>query len=214
MSEHRDVLDSDISALKGSFSHDIPACRIPDAMMFGYPTRLVDSWTPAPERIMLPGYLEPERRFRFRLRDGMTYRPFALGQDARPLAQGEDPDRLARRLPVHRAAGTVLCDSRPLYEWNLSHLTYEIIPRVLLCRELMREHTGQDVPVTVVFRKHADTLARRFMDYLHIPAIYTDVHVQGTIIDPDRGSIYGSIVLCEPKLFDFPIDDYDPSTPE
>ena len=69
-------------------------------------------------------------------------------------------------------------------------------------------------PVTVVFRKHADTLARRFMDYLHIPAIYTDVHVQGTIIDPDRGSIYGSIVLCEPKLFDFPIDDYDPSTPD
>ena len=214
MIDRRDLSTREHSALEGSFSHQITECRVPDAIMFGYPTRLVDSWTPAPERILLPGYLDPGRQLDFRLGEGVTYRSFGPTGELDRSFKRIVRDWLARWSPVRRVEGTVVCDSRPLYEGNLAHLTYAIVPRVLLCRELIRKHTGRDVPLTVVFRKRAHPLARKLMDYLHIPAIYTDAYVRGTTIEVDCGPTYSSIVIYDPRLFDFPIDGYETSTPD
>ena len=215
MIEDRNLSARNLTTLDGSFTHTIAECWIPDAMMFGYPTRLVDSWTPSPERIMLPGLSIAERQVNFGIGKGVAYRSFGGGQLSDHSLKAKIRERLARWIPLHRAGEeSIVFDSRPLYEGNLAHLCYSIIPHILVCRTQIRERTGLDLPVTVVFRKNAHPLARKFMDYLQIPAIYTDAQVQGTLVEFGRNSTYSSMVMYDQRLFDFPIKDYQSSTPE
>lgn len=180
----------------------LPGFAVEPSMMFAYPTRLADLYTPDVERIYLPGHNSADVDVTISVRTGDTGpRP------ARSL-------KLKAYQGVQKVMGlisTLDCKDKFIFDCrfdtdkNIAHVIDHTILPVLFAQKTLSEHLGEEVEIHVVLREKASNLARRVYEAVGIPAIYTDDNVTGKIVDVSTNELYSTI----PELFNLDLGDQD-----
>jgi hypothetical protein len=181
------VQPSDTRADAGEeFLRQAPAIEVPEARLYGHPTRLVESWAPAPERIVLPAYEVPGAACRVRVQAGSTRWQDTLQKQAMSTADLKKWIRaqVARTRPPVQHDGLFM-DLRTIVEGNIAHVLLYIAPMLAWARRILREERGWDEPITAVLRWRAAPLAVQALERLDIRCICTDAEVSGAEVTID-----------------------------
>jgi Glycosyltransferase 61 len=195
----------------------LPSIHVPDGVMFGYPTRLVDSWSPEVERIWMPAYML----------EGPAVVVRAFNGETGDLAYGprlRNPIRRFKRsqIRIGVADGDFAYDSRYNFEGNMDHVLENIAPPAMLARRVLRARLGRDCRVIVIVREGASAMALRILELLSIPVIATDCGVKGRVVEvlaiprPDQEPQpidSGILRAVYPRLYDQPLPGYEADTP-
>jgi Glycosyltransferase 61 len=194
-----------------------PSIHVPDGVMFGYPTRLMDSWTPATERIWMPEYVVECTEVVVRAFEGSTSQLTNIPRPRNPIR------RLKRsRIRISIPEGNFAFDSRFTYENNMAHVLWGIVPRVMLAQRVLRARLGYDCRIIVIMRKDASPMALRALELLSIPVIATDCAVKGRVVEvvatrksnqEPQAILPGNLQTAYPLLFDQLFPGYEADTP-
>jgi Glycosyltransferase 61 len=153
----------------------VPGYLVPESMVFGHTTRLLDSWTPEPERIVRPALEVSSAEIVIRAFKGNT---FEHGTQKRT----KNLARMLRRRQTLSMEGRYIYDSRHDTDRNIAHHIDSHAARVLLAREKLKAALGRDVQIHLILRSGAIHFAQALHHLLGIPVITTDARVEGTIV--------------------------------
>ncbi|QDV32801.1 glycosyltransferase family 61 protein [Tautonia plasticadhaerens] len=167
-------------------SRPLPDIDVPESILFGYPTRMVDSWKPQIERILLRAERKQGAEFRVEVARGRTDRAGQLRSAIRgpwDLKRRSKYER-ARKLPAIDCGETLLYDLRWEADTNPAHALLRGTA-ALLARRLIAERTGEDAPVVAVLRENASPIGRWIFDRLGVPHRASDRELTGRIVQCD-----------------------------
>jgi hypothetical protein len=188
----------------------IPPIAVPEGRLYGYPTRLAACWSPLPERIIMPAYEVPGAPFNIGVSLGRTNWIQTMRGPIRGIPRLK---KLARIQFAQRQSdwhlSKLFWDYRELVEGNIAHVLLYLVPQVMLARQIIREYTGQDRPITVILRWRAAPIARKVLDRLGIDYICTDAEIRGPQVTIDFPRM-----VYHPSAFDFEFPGYTSDTPE
>ena len=167
-------------------SRPLPDIDVPETILFGYPTRLVDSWKPQVERVLLSAERKRGAELRVEVVRGRTDRAGQLRSAIRgfwDLKRRSRYDR-ARTLPEVDCGEELLYDLRWEADNNPAHALLRG-STALLARRLIAEQTGEDAPVVAVLRENASPVGRWILDRLGVPYRRCDRELTGRIVRCD-----------------------------
>ncbi|MBD2030283.1 glycosyltransferase family 61 protein [Phormidium sp. FACHB-322] len=181
-----------------SFVEILPATKIPDSMIFSYPTALGDTLRPAIERIFMPAeYLQP-LHVKIEVESRCTG-PRKLGSTRWKIYKA-----LSKRIKgdnIVDCPEKFLLDGRPELDTNIAHVIENIAALALFAQQMLTKRLGYDAIVHVILRERAPNLAREVFDTLGIPVIYTDDSVYGEVVSISACRPQVDVASEEPKFF-------------
>ncbi|HXG80435.1 MAG TPA: glycosyltransferase family 61 protein [Sphingomicrobium sp.] len=153
----------------------MPAATVPAQWLVGARTRLVDSWTPAPEMVRMPPILLQEGKLILSIAQGVSKAPT---QSLRRRVHN-----LVHRAPkvLHGAPGTAYFDARFDGLHNFSHMFFLVGPLGLLARKFCREDAGIG-NFAVVVRSTARDFAVEALRTLNLDVIRSDADLHGMTV--------------------------------
>lgn len=172
----------------------LPGSEVPQSIMFGHSTHLMDSFTPAIERIILPERQVPPLDLRIRVFAGQAGPPLRINRRAGRMAciKAKLRHQLNQRKPVLRRPDVLLLDGRFCYEGNIAHILQTHASLVRFAEMLLGRGLGEVPKLHVILPARSSPLAGRVFDFLRIPVILHDGPVEGTIvsIEPVTHKVY------------------------
>lgn len=165
-------------------AEQLPGFRVPQSIMFGHSTHLMDSFTPAIERIVLPERQVPPLLFRVRVFAGQARPPIRMHARAGRITRMKAKLRhlLNQHKPALRRPDVFLFDGRFCYEGNIAHMFQNVASPVRFAELLLGRRLGQVPKLHVILPSRASMLARRVYEFLGIPVILYDGPVEGTVV--------------------------------
>ncbi len=180
----------------------LPGFAVEPSMMFAYPTRLADLYTPDVERIYLPGHSSLDVEVTLSVRSGDTG-PRPAGSLKLKAYQGMR--KIMGRISTLDYKDKFVFDCRFDTDKNIAHVIDNTVLPVLFAQKVLSEYLGEKVEIHVILREKASNLARRVYETVGIPAIYTDDNVFGKIVNVSTNQLYSSI----PELFNLDLGHKD-----
>lgn len=162
----------------------VPGFEVPQSIMFGHSTYLMDSFTPAIERIILPQRQVPPLPFSVRAFAGQAGPALRIPPRAGRMTciKAKLRHHFKQRKPVLRRPDVFLVDGRFTYDGNIAHILQSHVSPVRFAELLLGRQRGHVPRLHVVLRSRASMLARRLYKFLGIPVILYDGPVEGTIV--------------------------------
>ena len=190
---------------------EVPGFHVPQSMMFGYPSRLMDTWVPSIECLSMTGFSVPASLTSLSVKAGESEMPCdhrgIKGWRAR--ARAGIKKRFCRRIRTIELEEQVTYDARYVYQGNVAHIIQHVLPHLLLAAEVMEEEWGEAKPIAVVLPKNPLLIARQVYDCLKIPTVITDGAVRGQMLTIKADEFAGLL----PLVGRVPIKDFDETTP-
>jgi len=165
-------------------AEQIPGFDVPQSIMFGHSTHLMDSFSPAIERIILPQRQVPPLPFSVRAFAGQAGPALRIPPRAGRMTRMKAKLRhhLNQHKPVLRRPDVFLVDGRFTYDGNIAHILQSHVSPVRFAELLLGRQRGHVPKLQVVLRSRASILARRLYKFLGIPVILYDGPVEGTVV--------------------------------
>lgn len=180
----------------------LPGFTVEPSMMFAYPTRLADLYTPDVERIYLPGRDSAEVDVTLRVHTGdVGPRPAS----SLKLKAYQRVQKVFGPISTLDYRDKFIFDCRFDADKNIAHVIDHTVLPVLFAQKSLSEELGQEIKIHVVLRKRASNLARRVYEAVGIPGIYTDDSVTGKIVTVSTSHLYSTI----PELLNFDLGSQD-----
>jgi Glycosyltransferase 61 len=186
---------------------EVPGFVIKPTILFTYPTRTADIYTPQIEHIHLPQEDFPAISVTIQVAIAQTAARQSGGMRWKTQRLWE---KVASKTPTLECAEKFVFDARMDTDKNIAHVLDNICPPVLLAKQLLSEHLDKPIDIHVILNKDASQMALRVYDTLDIPVICTDYAVRGHVVTV---SPHIELFNLQPKLFDRPIKNYNPNTP-
>jgi len=152
-----------------------PGYWIPESMLFGHSTRLLDMWAPEPERIVKPAMEVGAAEIAIRVFKGNT---IEFGTQGRT----RNPAKMLRRRQTLSMPDKYIYDSRHDTDANIAHQIDSHASRVLLARQKLKAVLDRDVEIHLIVRSGARGFTLELHRLLGIPVITTDARVEGRIV--------------------------------
>lgn len=125
-----------------------PGYWIPESMLFGHSTRLLDMWAPEPERIVKPAMEVGAAEIAIRVFKGNT---IEFGTQGRT----RNPAKMLRRRQTLSMPDKYIYDSRHDTDANIAHQIDIHASRVLLARQKLKAVLDRDVEIHLIVRSGA-----------------------------------------------------------
>ena len=125
-----------------------PGYWIPESMLFGHSTRLLDMWRPEPERIVKPAMEVGAAEIAIRVFKGNT---IEFGTQGRT----RNPAKMLRRRQTLSMPDKYIYDSRHDTDANIAHQIDSHASRVLLARQKLKAVLDRDVEIHLIVRSGA-----------------------------------------------------------
>jgi Glycosyltransferase 61 len=152
-----------------------PGFDIPESMLFGHRTRMLDSWTPEVERIVKPAMKIDPGEIVIRVTRGNTG-DFAVQPRTR------NPARMLRRRRTLSMPDKYIFDSRYDTDGNIAHQVHHLANLVLLAKRELKAALGGDVEIHFILRSNPARFTLELHRLLGIPVITTDARVEGKVV--------------------------------
>jgi hypothetical protein len=152
-----------------------PGFDIPESMLFGHRTRMLDSWAPEVERIVKPAMKVDPGEIVIRVTRGNT------GDFVEPLPT-RNPALMLRRRRTLSMPDKYIFDSRCDTDGNIAHQIHNLAALVLLARRELKAALGRDVEIHFILRSNPTRYTLELHRLLKIPVITTDARVEGKIV--------------------------------
>jgi hypothetical protein len=179
-----------------------PQFAVPPGVMFGYPTRLVDSWVPDVERVLLPAFTRAGSPFTVDVGPGCT-------RERTRRVASRSPLRRWRRRTTLRFPGRLFLDGRFDFDGNMAHVLDNIASRWLLARRVLAARLGDAPALTLILRAGASRRALDALGALDIPVLASDAEVEADLVSVE-GEEPRSLL---PVLYDVPFRGWAEDTP-
>jgi hypothetical protein len=172
----------------------VPALRVPEGRLFTYPTRLVETWAPAVEEILLGPYELGGSPGRVTVAPGETG---SSREHVQPrLLRAGSRWRNRARMSIERlAAGGaqevdgLVHDGRQLHAGNMAHILCEIGPRFLCARKLLIARDGAE-RMRLAVQSGLPPWALEAFELLGIELVPTDARLRGRLVGVSAETLF------------------------
>lgn len=190
----------------------LPGLQVPGSMVFGYPTRLVDAWVPAVERVQLPAFRVPECTATVSVEARSTGSHAGVARRPRgpwrKLRRSLSRIGQARKRPMH-LGDRLVYDARWKDQGNIAHIIHHVLARLELARKVLAEPLGRRPDILVLLPVRPPKLAVDVYRFTGIETVCTDGSVDANVVSIDCDPFYGLL----PLLSNFEIPAYEADTP-
>lgn len=195
--------------MKVELRSKVPGFFVEPTMLFAYPTRLADVYTPYIEQIYLPGVLYEENevfirvdsRFTETWESHFTWKRRAY-HHMRHLISGEKVLDFPSRF---------VFDTRFDTDKNIAHVLENSVSRLLFAKRSLSQHLNESIKIHAILGARASSLALEIYNALDIPVICTDDRVFGNVVEI---SPYCDLLGVHADQFNIEIKGYNSNTPE
>lgn len=155
--------------------HIVPGIECPESRMFGYPTRMADTWSPRIEEVVEPACSLVPLRLDLRVERDSTEVLGIPPWSRHPLR------RIRGHLAPLQLGDSLILDMRGETTGNFS-LFMTVTTRILLIKKLLHDHGFDERELIVLVHAKAPGFFKQILDALQIRWLATDAPAYGQIV--------------------------------
>ena len=188
----------------------LPRIQSPPSLLFAYPSRVADAWSPRVEKVIQDPTSTSSFEFEISVNERSTSTLEIEHWTQNPIR------RYIRRHGAPINLPGIVYDARWEAPANVTHLLSHVATPVLLARKLIREVEDNEQAFTVLVSPGSPGYVKDMLNRMGLSVVVTDREVQGQVLRVEKNVKEQGVGRHYPipSLFACNFEGYDPTTPK